>query len=71
MANGDGSVFVGTFITCIVGLLFAEDLHQMAQDIANNTTGLASTLYGYVGVFYALILIAIMAGTAMRAMRSN
>lgn len=71
MANGDGSVFIGTFITCIIALLFAQDVHQIAGDIANNTTGLASTLYGYVGVFYALILIAIMAGTAMKAMRSR
>ena len=63
MGKIKGMEFVYLFVAAFIGLLFAEPIAELATSVANNTTGMASTLYGYLPVFYALCMIGLMVGS--------
>jgi ABC-type dipeptide/oligopeptide/nickel transport system permease component len=69
--GGSVLVFVGVFISALVGLLFAPTIADEAASVANNTTGIASTLYNYMPVFYALLLVGMMIGSLYRIFKGR
>ena len=62
MSGIKGIEFIYLFVSAFIGLLFAEPINTLATNVANNSTGMASVLYSYIGVFYALCLIGLMIG---------
>lgn len=64
-----GLQFVYVFVGAFIGLLFAEPIADIANAVANNTTGMASTLYGYISVFYALCCVGLMVGSLYKFFR--
>ena len=69
MASYNGSkmmVFIGVFISALVGLLFAPQISTQVtavQTAINDSSSLEHTLYGYVPAFYALLMIGLMVGS--------
>jgi len=63
-------VFIGVFISALVGLMFVSEIAQLSFDASNNTTGIASTVYGFVPAFYALLMVGLMVGALYRIFKS-
>lgn len=58
-----GLQFIYIFVGALIGLIFAEPIDTLAAGVAENTTGITSTIYGYLGTFYALCLLGMMVGS--------
>ena len=58
-----GVQFIYIFVSALIGLIFAEPIGTLAADIANNTTGISATIYGYLDEMYALCLLGLMVGS--------
>ena len=58
-----GMEFIYIFIGALIGLIFAAPISDLATDVANNTTGIASTIYGYIPLMYALCCLGLMIGS--------
>ena len=63
MAKVKGIEFIYLFISALIGLLFAEPIEELATSVANNSSGITATLYGYLPLFYALCLVGLMVGS--------
>ncbi len=63
IASIKGIEFIYIFVGAFIGLMFATPIGEMAADVANNSTGLAATIYGYLDEFYALCLMGLMVGS--------
>jgi len=69
---GKVMVFIGVFISALVGLMFAPEITAQVtavQTAINDSDSLEHTLYGYVPAFYALLMIGLMVGSLIKMFR--
>jgi len=63
-------VFIGVFISALVGLMFVSEIQGLSDGAVENSSGISATIYGYIPAFYALLMIGLMVGALYRIFKS-
>ncbi len=58
-----GIEFVYIFVGALIGLMFVNSIGDLSADAVNNSSGIASTIYGYVPAMYALCCLGLIIGS--------
>ena len=66
-----GIQFIYIFVGALIGLIFAAPISDLAGDVANNSTGIAATIYGYIDEMYALCCLGLMVGSLYMFFKSR